>query len=232
ERFRAARQILATLSHPNIARLHDGGVTDDGLPYLVLEYVEGEPIDRYCETQGLSTRARLELLLDVADAVQYAHDRSIVHRDLKPSNILVSAGDGTVKLLDFGLARMLEEGVTGEAPPTRTGHRWMTPEYAAPEQIRGSAVTPRTDVYQLGAVLHELLSGHTPFGDHVGTLYELELAALTEDPKPLGGEFRGDIDAIILKSLSKLPDDRYATAGELAADVRRHLAGYPVVARR
>jgi len=232
ERFRDERQILATLNHPNIARLHDGGVTDDGLPYLVLEYVEGEPIDQYCETRKLPTRARLELLLHVADAVQYAHDRSIVHRDLKPSNILVSAADGTVKLLDFGLARMLEEGVTGEAPPTRTGHRWMTPEYAAPEQIRGSAVTPRTDVYQLGAVLHELLSGHTPFGDRVGTLYELELAALTEDSKPLGGEFRGDIDAIILKALSKRPEERYASAGELGADIRRHLTGHPVIARR
>ncbi|HTK48269.1 MAG TPA: protein kinase [Gemmatimonadaceae bacterium] len=232
ERFRDERQILATLSHPHIARLHDGGVTHEGLPYLVLEYVEGEPIDVYCAARGLSARARLELLLHVADAVQYAHDRSIVHRDLKPSNILVSAGEGSVKLLDFGLARMLEAGVTGEAPPTRTGHRWMTPEYAAPEQIRDSGMTPRTDVYQLGAVLYELLSGHTPFGDRIGTLYELELAALTEEPTPLGGACRGDVDAIILKALSKRPEERYATAGELAADLRRHLAGHPVVARR
>ena len=232
ERFRAERQILASLSHPNIARLLDGGVTDDGLPYLVLEYVEGEPIDHYCATRALTTRGRLALLLDVADAVQYAHDRSIVHRDLKPSNILVSAADGTVKLLDFGLARMLEDGVTGEAPPTRTGHRWMTPEYAAPEQVLGSAITPRTDVYQLGAVLYELLSGHTPFGGHEGTLHELEMAALSKDPEPLGGEYRGDIDAILLKALNKRAEDRYTTMGALAADVRRHLTGYPVLARR
>jgi hypothetical protein len=232
ERFRSERQILASLSHPNIARLLDGGVTDDGLPYLVLEYVEGEPIDRYCASHGLTTRARLELLLEVADAVQYAHDRSIVHRDLKPSNILVSSTDGTVKLLDFGLARMLEDGVTGEAPPTRTGHRWMTPEYAAPEQVLGSAITPRTDVYQLGAVLYELLSGHTPFGGRDGTLHELEMAALSQDPEPLGGQFRGDVDAILLKALSKRAEDRYTTMGALAADVRRHLTGYPVLARR
>jgi tRNA A-37 threonylcarbamoyl transferase component Bud32 len=230
ERFRAERQILASLSHPNIARLYDGGVTDDGLPFLVLEYVEGEPIDCYCETHSLPARARLDLLLEVADAVQYAHDRSIVHRDLKPSNILVSA-DGAVKLLDFGLARMLEEGVTGEAPPTRTGHRWMTPEYAAPEQVRGSAITSRTDVYQLGAVVYELLSGHTPFAHRARTLHELEMAALDQDPEPLGGDFRGDLDAIILKALSKQPEDRYATAGDFAEDIRRHLTGHPVRAR-
>ena len=137
-----------------------------------------------------------------------------------------------MKLLDFGLARMLEEGVTGEAPPTRTGHRWMTPEYAAPEQVRGAAITPRTDVYQLGAVLYHLLSGHTPFASRDGTLHEMEMAALSEDAAPLGGEFRGDIDAILLKALCKAPEDRYATAGDLAADVRRHLTGYPVTARR
>ncbi|MFL5617325.1 MAG: protein kinase domain-containing protein [Gemmatimonadaceae bacterium] len=231
ERFRAERQILASLSHPNIARLYDGGVTDDDLPFLVLEYVEGEPIDRYCETYSLSARARLDLFLEVTDAVQYAHDRSIVHRDLKPSNILVSA-DGAVKLLDFGLARMLEEGVTGEAPPTRTGQRWMTPEYAAPEQVRGSVITSRTDVYQLGAVLYELLSGHTPFASRAGTLHELEMAALDQDPEPLGGACRGDLDAIVLKALRKQPEDRYATAGDLAADIRRHLTGHPVRARR
>ena len=232
ERFRSERQILASLNHQNIARLLDGGVTDDGLPYLVLEYVEGEPIDRYCASRALTTRQRLSLLLDVADAVQYAHDRSIVHRDLKPSNILVSAADGAVKLLDFGLARLLEDGVTGEAPATRTGHRWMTPEYAAPEQVLGSAITPRTDVYQLGAVLYELLSGHTPFGGPEGTLHELEMAALSQDPEPLGGEHRGDIDAIMQKAMNKRAEDRYTTMGAFAADVRRHLTGYPVLARR
>ena len=231
DRFRAERQILATLNHPNIARLFDGGVADDGLPFLVLEYVEGDPIDRYCIEHHLSTRARLELFLRAADAVEYAHGRSIVHRDLKPSNILV-AHDGTVKLLDFGLARMLEEGITGEGPATRTGHRWMTPEYAAPEQVRGTAITVRTDVYQLGAMLYDLLSGRTPFAHHAGNLHDLEMAAIGQDPAPLGGEFRGDIDAILLKSLSKEPERRYATAGEFAADVRRHLSARPVMARR
>ena len=230
-RFRAERQILASLSHPNIAHLLDGGVTDDGLPYLVLEYVDGEPIDRWCAARGLSPRARIELFLQVLDAAQYAHDRAIVHRDLKPSNIFVTS-DGTVKLLDFGLARMLEEGITGEAPPTRTGHRWMTPEYAAPEQVRGVGVTVRTDVYQLGAVLYELLAGHTPFAPHASTLHELEMAALEREPEPLDGALPTDASAIVLKALNKDPEERYVSAGALADDLRRYLSGRPVLARR
>jgi len=230
-RFRAERQILASLSHPNIASLLDGGLTDDGLPYLVLELIDGEPIDDYCTSRNLSPRARLELFVDVANAVQYAHERLIVHRDLKPSNILVTKA-GVVKLLDFGLARMLADGVTGEAPATRTGHRWMTPEYAAPEQIRGFAPSPRTDVYQLGAVLYELLAGQTPFAKHSHSLHDLEAAALDVDPEPLGGKLRGDVDAIVLKALRKSPHERYASAGELAGDIRRHLRGHPVLARR
>lgn len=230
-RVRAERQILASLNHPNIARLLDGGVTDDGLPYLVLEHVNGEPIDRYCKTRGLSTRQRLDLFLSVADAVQYAHDHSVVHRDLKPSNIMVTA-DGTVKLLDFGLAKMLEEGITSEAPPTVTRLRWMTPEYAAPEQVRGTRATARTDVYQLGAVLYELLSGQTPFGGRARTMHELETAALECEPEPLAGALRGDLNAIVLKALRKAPEDRYGSADDLAQDVRRYLDGHPVHARR
>ena len=228
-RFRAERQILASLNHPNIARLLDGGLTDDGLPYLVLERVEGAPIDQYCKDSGLSTRRRLELFLGVVAAVQYAHNKSVVHRDLKPSNILVT-GDGTVKLLDFGLAKMLEENVT-QAPAT-TRLRWMTPEYAAPEQVRGAPATARTDVYQLGAVLYELLVGKTPFGERARTLHELETAALEYEPEPLRGALRGDLNAIVLKALRKAPEHRYGSAQELADDIRRYMDGHPVRARR
>ena len=230
-RFRAERQILASLNHPNIARLLDGGLTDDALPYLVLEYIDGEPVDRYCQSRGLSTRQRLELFLTIADAVEYAHRNSVVHRDLKPSNILVTS-DGTVKLLDFGVAKLLEQHAPGARPTTRTGHRWMTPDYAAPEQIRGKPITRRTDVYQLGAALYELLAGRTPFGHYGETIHELERAVLEREPDSLGHTLRGDLDAIVFKALRKNPGERYASASEFADDVRRHLTGHPVHARR
>lgn len=230
-RFRAERQILASLNHPNIARLLDGGVTDDALPYLVLEYIDGVPVDRYCHSRDLSTRQRLELFLAIADAVEYAHRNSVVHRDLKPSNILVTS-DGTVKLLDFGVAKLLEQHAPGARPTTRTTHRWMTPDYAAPEQIRGKAITPRTDVYQLGAALYELLAGRTPFGHCGDTIHELERAILEQDPDSLAHTLGGDLDAIVLKALRKNPDERYASASEFVDDVRRHLTGHPVHARR
>jgi eukaryotic-like serine/threonine-protein kinase len=255
-RFRGERQILASLSHPHITRLFDGGVTEDGVPYLVLEYVDGEPIDRYCERHALTVRERLQLFLDVAEATQYAHRSLVVHRDLKPSNILVTA-DGDVKLLDFGLAKLLQADVSGATTPqTRVGHRLMTPEYAAPEQLRGEPITTLTDVYQLGAVLYELLTGRRPFAVRAGTLRELEHAVTTTDPPPpsaatagvlaeqAGGPartvetaaatrraLRGDLDAIVLQALRKEPDQRYASAQALADDVRRHLAGRPVLAR-
>ena len=230
-RFRAERQILASLNHPNIARLLDGGVTDDALPYLVLEYIDGLPVDRYCQSRSLVTRQRLELFVTIADAVEYAHRNSVVHRDLKPSNILVTS-NGTVKLLDFGVAKLLEDGAPSPRPTTRTGHRWMTPEYAAPEQIRGTSITPRTDVYQLGAALYELLAGRTPFGPYGETIHELERAILEREPDALGGRMGGDLDAIVFKALRKNPDERYASASEFADDVRRHLTGHPVRARR
>jgi hypothetical protein len=231
ERFRAERQILASLTHPNIAQLLDGGVTDDELPYLVLEYVNGSPLDEYCQSSGLSTRQRLDLFLTIADAVEYAHQHSIVHRDLKPSNILVRS-DGVVKLLDFGIAKLLEQGVSPTNAITRTTHRLMTPEYAAPEQVRGTPITPRTDVYQLGAVLYELLAGSPPFGHPAGSMHDFETAVLSEEPEPLSGSLRGDLDAIVSKALRKSPDARYPSARELADDVRRHLTGHPVHARR
>jgi serine/threonine-protein kinase len=183
-RFRVERQILASLNHPNVARLLDGGVTDDGLPYLVMEYAEGSSIDDYCNAHGLGLRERLRLFTTVIEATQYAHRNLVVHRDLKPSNILVTA-DGTVKLLDFGLAKLLErDALPSSTPTTRTGHRWMTPEYAAPEQIRAEPVTTLTDVYQLGVVLYELLSGRLPFVEYRRTLHELQRAILDREPDP------------------------------------------------
>ena len=230
-RFRAERQILASLSHPNIARLLDGGVTEDALPYLVLEYIDGVAVDHYCRSRELATRQRLELFVTIAEAVEYAHRNSVVHRDLKPSNILVTS-DGTVKLLDFGVAKLLEDGAPSARPTTRTGHRWMTPEYAAPEQIRGKPITPRTDVYQLGAVLYELLASRTPFGQYGETIHELERAILEREPDALGVALSGDLGAIVLKALRKNPDERYTSASEFADDVRRYLTGHPVRARR
>ena len=233
-RFRAERQILASLSHPNIGRLFDGGVTDDGLPFLVMELVEGEPIDRYCEAHTLSIAQRLELFLTVADATQYAHRNLVIHRDLKPSNILVTA-DGHVKLLDFGLAKLLEPRAPDEQSMARTtAQRWMTPEYAAPEQVRGEPATTLTDVYQLGTVLYELLTGRLPFGTRQQRPRGLERAILEEEP-PLPSSIqralRGDLDAITLKALRKEAEQRYESAQQLADDVRRHLSGHPVLAR-
>jgi eukaryotic-like serine/threonine-protein kinase len=240
-RLRAERQILASLNHPAIARLLDGGVTDEGRPYLVLEFVDGVRIDRYCDDHALTVDQRLELFLTVAGATQYAHRKLVVHRDLKPSNILVTSG-GQVKLLDFGIAKLLadEPGETPLSPPTYSGRRLMTPEYAAPEQIRGDAVTTSTDVYQLGAVLYKLLAARVPLGERRNSVHELESAVLNREPElpssvcapELSRALRGDLDAIVLKSLRKEPELRYATADDLAADVRRHLSGEPVLARR
>ncbi len=234
-RFRAERQILASLNHPNIARLLDGGVTDDGLPYLVMELVDAQPIDTYCETRILTLRQRLGMFLTVAEATQYAHRNLVVHRDLKPSNILVTS-DGQVKLLDFGLAKLLEPAAD-DARPALTTQRWMTPEYAAPEQIRGLPATTLTDVYQLGVVLYELLSGKLPFGTRQESAFELERAILERDPVAPSVEasrpkLRGDVDAIVLKALRKEPEQRYASVEALRDDIGRHLAGMPVRARQ
>ena len=234
-RFRAERQILASLNHPNIGRLLDGGVTDDGLPFIVMELVDGEPIDRYCETKALTLTQRLAMFVSVAEATQYAHRNLIVHRDLKPSNILVTA-DGAVKLLDFGLAKLLDPSPS-EARTTHTTQRWMTPEYAAPEQVRGQPATTLTDVYQLGVVLYELLTGRLPFGTRAQSAYELERAILEHEPAEPStvtsrGGLRGDIDAIVLKALRKEPDQRYGSARDLADDIQRHLSGHAVLARK
>jgi eukaryotic-like serine/threonine-protein kinase len=255
--FRKERQILANLQHPNIARLFDGGATEDGIPYFVMELVEGQPISEYCDQHRLSIAERLKLFLQIASAVQYAHQRLIVHRDIKPANILVKAG-GVPVLLDFGIAKIIDPAAQA-APATRTAMRMMTPEYACPEQIRGEAVTTATDVYSLGVVLYELLSGHRPH--RIATTNPLEIARVIceEEPKKpsaavtnpapgadrperigaargadvprLARQLRGDLDAVLLKALRKEPEQRYATAGELADDIRRYLEGRPVMAR-
>ena len=227
-RFRAERQILASLNHPNIARLLDGGITDDGVPYLVLEYVDGVPIDRYCAERALSVRERLTVFRAVLDATQYAHHNLVVHRDLKPSNILVTPQ---------GLVKLLEPSIETDVSFTRTGQRWMTPEYAAPEQVAAESITTLTDVYQLGAVLYELLTGAPPFGKRTRGLHELEDAVLHEESRPpsaaAGGrnELRGDVDAIVLKALRKEPNRRYASPDAFREDIDRFLAARPIRAR-
>ena len=234
-RFRRERRLLASLEHPNIARLYDGGVTEADRPYFVLEYIEGSPITQYCETHFLSIDARLALFQTVCRAVHYAHQSLIVHRDLKPGNILVTE-DGQVKLLDFGIAKLLAEERARSTLPTREGHRWMTPEYATPEQIREEPITTTTDVYQLGLILYELLTGVRAF-DFEGCTPSARDQIICEQnparpsihryPKAL----RGDLDTIVLKALRKDPSRRYASAEMFAEDIERHLSGLPVVAR-
>ena len=250
-RFRAERQILASLSHPNIAHLVDGGVTPDGKPWLALEYIDGVDLRRWCDRQRLDLVARQKLFLTVCEAVQHAHQRLVVHRDLKPSNILIGT-DGIVKLLDFGIAKLIDPN---DASVSST--RIFTPEYAAPEQVRGEFVTTSVDVYALGLLLYELLTGQRPYKVENSTPAAYERAILDQEPtRPsaiatrddataaqvaanrhltparLKRELRGDLDAIVLKALRKQPADRYASVADLAADVERHLAHQPVRARR
>jgi len=230
-RFRQERQILARLSHPNIARLLDGGSTPEGVPYLVMEFIEGEPITAWCERQSLGVQDRLRLFLRVCEAVQFAHGDLVVHRDLKPANILVTK-DGTPKLLDFGVAKLLEPGAENEGA-TLTG-LVMTPEYASPERVRGEPASTAADVYSLGLILYELLtgrkaqpmSGYTP--DAIASVIcQTEPAA----PARLKPQLAGDLDHIIRMAIRKEPERRYASAGLLARDIQRHLDGHPVTAR-
>ncbi len=250
QRLRQERQILANLDHPHIARLLDGGNTEDGTPYFVAEYVEGEPIDRYCDRRGLSVEERLELFREVCTAVQYAHRNLVIHRDLKPSNLLVTA-EGSPKLLDFGIAKLLDPE-TPDAVATVTGLSRLTPEYASPEQVRGEPLTTAADVYSLGVLLYELLSGRHPYAVGRGQQLDL-LKAIVEveperpsaavlrradvsdspggRPEKLSRRLRGDLDNIVLKAIRKQPGRRYVSVDQLADDVRRHLAGLPVAAR-
>jgi serine/threonine-protein kinase len=237
-RFTRERQILARLAHPHIARLLDAGISSDGQPYLALEYVEGEPITEWCRHRNLSLDARLRLFLQTCDAVSHAHANLIVHRDLKPSNILVTPQE-EVRLLDFGIAKLLD---TNELPPdqTGTGLRAFTLHYAAPEQVRGEPVTTMTDVYALGVVLHELLTGSRPYALKRRTDAEWEEAILGADPvrpsaavdqRRLARLLAGDLDNIVLKALAKRPEQRYPSVEALAQDISRYRDGKPVLAR-
>jgi serine/threonine-protein kinase len=237
--FKRERQILASLDHPNVARLLDGGTTDDGLPYFVMEYIEGEPFLGYCDSRSLGTAERLRLFQQVCSAVQYAHRNLIVHRDIKPGNIVVAA-DGTPKLLDFGIAKLLNPELAGEAP-TATA-MVMTPEYASPEQARGERITTATDVYSLGVVLYELLTGHHPYRltsrqplDVLKAISEQEpQRASTREgtPDKLIRRLRGDVDNILMLALRKEPQRRYASVEAFSDDIRRYLEGLPVKARK
>ncbi len=236
DRFRSERQILASLDHPNVARLLDGGTTEAGEPYFVMEYVEGEPLLEYCRTRGLSTRERLRIFRDVCAAVQYAHQNLVVHRDIKPGNILVTP-DGAAKLLDFGIAKLLDPSAAGARDRTATLYRMLTPDYASPEQVRGQPITTASDVYALGVVLYELLTERRPY--HVTTPEPAELLRLVceEDPeKPStvapSRHLEGDLDAIVARAMRKEPERRYASASALSEDLGRHLEGRPVLARR
>ena len=236
-RFRAERQILARLDHPGIGRLLDGGISPDGRPWFTMEYIDGKPIDRYCDEHALDVEARLDLFADVCDAVRYAQRNLVVHRDLKPGNILVTP-DGTVKLLDFGIAKLLDPtdvGLSsGSAGVTRTGSRPMTPGYAAPEQIRGQAVTTATDVYALGVILYELLTGTRPYSPADETPAALERAILDSTPTRPGllrKKLPSDLDNICLMALRKEPERRYSSAEQLLADLSSFRAGRPVLAR-
>lgn len=266
-RFRNERQILAGFDHPNIARLFDGGSTETGLPYFIMEYIEGQAIDEYCDDRRLSTAARLELFRTVCSAVQCAHQNLVIHRDIKPSNILVTAA-GVPKLLDFGIAKLLHSETTQGTATTAIVQRLMTPEYASPEQVRGEHVTTVSDVYSLGVLLYELLSGHSPYhfktrlpqdiaqvisdsepekpstvinrveevttGGRKGTKLTPESVSKTRDGRPekLRRKLAGDLDNIVLMAMRKEPVRRYSSVGQFSEDIRRHLEGLPVVARK
>ncbi len=243
-RFLRERQILASLDHPHIARLFDGGSTADGQPYFVMEFVSGETITEYCRRRNLSLDEKLKLFRDVCSAVQHAHQKLVIHRDLKPSNILVTA-DGTPKLLDFGIAKLLTPD-PGEADTrTETEIRLMTPEYASPEQVRGCAITTASDVYSLGVVLYELLAERRPYQFETYVPHEIERAVCdtlaprpsdaarlhTDAPTKLAKQLTGDLDNIVMMALRKEADRRYQSVEQFSEDLRRYLSGLPITAR-
>jgi serine/threonine protein kinase len=242
QRFRTERQILATLTHPNIGAILDGGDTDDGRPYLVMEYVEGQPITVASETHRLSIRQRIELFRSVCSAVHYAHQKLVIHRDIKPSNVMVTS-EGTVKLIDFGISKpLVPELIPGELVVTEGGQRLMTPDYASPEQVLGQPLTTASDIYSLGVLLFELVTGARPY-----TLRDLSPAVAEKvicqeenrKPSSVSGlakgaqrELSGDLDTIVLKAMEKDPVRRYAGVGDLDEDLRRFLEGRPIRAKR
>lgn len=236
ERFRQERQILANLDHPNIARMLDGGSSDEDMPYLVMEYVAGQNIIEYCQENNLSLKRKLDLFLQICDAVQYAHRKLVIHRDVKPSNILVTA-EGSPKLLDFGIAKLLD----ADAAVTRADMRFMTQQYASPELVRGEAASTATDIYGLGLLLYELLTDKFPYPVEGSTSVEIERLILETQPVApslavANGNSRipnlkGDLDNIVLMALRKEPERRYQSAKDLADDVRNFLTHRPVIAR-
>ena len=258
-RFKIERQILAQLDHPNIARLLDGGTLAGGTAYIVMEYVDGIPIDAYCDTHRLDVAARLRLFQIVCAAVHYAHQNLIVHRDLKPSNILVTS-TGVPKLLDFGIAKLLDDGraVQHTLAMTHADLRMLTPDYASPEQVRGHAITTSSDVYVLGVLLYKLLSGTGPFVIPSMRLTDIERAICENDPPPashaidigdspsalaisesrnttaarLRRTLKGDLDNIVCKAMHKELERRYGSSQQMASDIQRYLDGKPVIARR
>ena len=257
-RFRNERQILARLDHPGIARLLDGGATEDGLPFIVMEYVDGIPIDQYCEKLRLSVPERLKLFCDVCMAVQYAHQNLVLHRDLKPGNILVTSS-GDVKLLDFGIAKITDADENHLASAAQaTVLPMMTPEFASPEQVRNESMTTASDIYSLGVILYKLLCGRLPFRTNGTAPHEVARAICETDPaKPSsvipddreadkgaspngsagkrwksGRKLAGDLDNIVLKALRKEPVRRYGSVEQLAEDIRRYLEGRPVLAHK
>jgi len=250
ERFAREREILASLNHPNIARLLDAGFAEDGQSYLALDYVAGTPLTTYCDERCLPIRQRLELFRQVLSAVQFAHAHLVIHRDLKPANILVTE-EGHAQLLDFGIAKLLSEGEAKETELTQIGGRALTPDYASPEQIAGAPITTAADVYALGVMLYELLAGERPYKlkrDSRGALEEAILkaeplapsrAALSEGAavarattaKKLSSALRGDLDTIAIKALKKSPTERYATANAFGEDIERFLRGDVVLAQ-
>ena len=237
-RFHDERQILASLEHPNIARLLDGGTTDDGLPYFVMEYIQGDRIDRYAEKHQLSITGRLELFRQVCGAVSYAHQHLVVHRDLKPSNILVTA-EGVPKLLDFGIAKIVQPNDGSDTLATVTAVPIMTPEYASPEQFEGAPATTLSDVYSLGAVLYELLAGQPPYRLQNRSPQELARISTAQIEKPSAvvtrsedaRRLRGDLDNVVLMAMRREAGRRYRSVEQFSEDIRRHLIGRPVIAR-
>lgn len=255
KRFRQERHILARLQHPNIAAVLDGGSTAKERPYLVMEYVEGRPVDVFCDERSLSVRERVSLFRKVCDAVQYAHQNLVVHRDIKPTNLLVTP-DGTPKLLDFGIAKLLatspepSDGSLSSSPPraARNETMWtqastqlgvMTPAYASPEQVRGEVLTTSTDIYSLGVVFYQLLTGHLPIDPGSSENEWARVISETQPKKPsqvrehdhsFSADLRGDLDSIAMKALAKDTEDRYASAQQLSEDLERFVQGFPVAA--